>query len=320
MTATNEQKRWMLQRMILIRCLEKRIKSLYRAGELTGAVHLCIGQEAVAVAACAALRPDDYVTSTHRGHGHTVAKGLDLRKTMAELMGRESGHCRGRGGSMHIYDLSKGFLGGNGIVGGNIAVALGVAFAAQYRGTDQVTLCFFSDGATNQGVFAECLNMAALWKLPVVYLCENNQFAATTSVQKSTCTEDVAPRAAGYGIPWAVVDGNDALEVYAAVSEAVARARAGQGATFVECKTFRIEPHCGIIADQRNKDLIKLWSSKERDPLSRFQKRLMDEHAVTQDEVAAMETAAEEEIEAAVEFARRSPFPAPETVSQGWMD
>lgn len=315
---TDEQKVRMLERMILIRHLEERIKSLYGAGEITGAVHLYIGQEAIAVGACEALRDDDYVTSTHRSHGHTVGKGLDLKKTMAELMGRETGHCRGRGGSMHIFDVSKGFLGGNGIVGGGISIALGAAFTAKYRGTDQVALCFFGEGASNQGVLHECLNMTALWSLPVIYLCENNRYGATTPVEKSTCTQDIAPRAAAYGLPWAIADGNDVTDVYRVVSEAVARARAGGGTTFIECKTYRVEPHCGIIADERDKEEVRLWRSKERDPIARFEARLTDEKVLTQAQIQKMRAAAEQALDEAVAFARSSPFPAPETVGEGF--
>ena len=314
---TDEQRVRMLERMIMIRHLEKRIKRLYRAGEITGAIHLCIGQEAVAVGACEALREDDYVTSTHRSHGHTVGKGLDLKKTMAEIMGRETGHCRGRGGSMHVFDIGKGFLGGNGIVGGGIPIALGAAFAAKYRGTDQVALCFFSEGAANQGVLHECLNMTALWSLPVIYLCENNRYAATTPVERSTCTEDIAPRAAAYGLPWAIADGNDVTDVYRVVNEAVARARGGGGTTFIECKTYRVEPHCGIIADQRDKAEIDVWRSGENDPITRFEQRLMEDGTLTQAKIDSMYTEAEKELDDAAEFARRSPFPAPGTVGDG---
>jgi len=322
MTAlSDEQKVRMLERMITIRRLEQRIKQLYRGGEIAGAIHLYIGQEAVAAGACEALRSDDYVTSTHRSHGHTVGKGLDLKRTMAEIMGRETGYCRGRGGSMHIFDLEKGFLGGNGIVGGGIPIALGAAFAAHYRDTDQVAVCFFSEGASNQGVLYECLNMASLWTLPVVYLCENNRFAATTPVEKSTCTEDIAPRAAAYGLPWAVADGNDPADVYAAVSEAVGRARSGGGATVIECKTYRVEPHCGIIADQRDKEDVRRWKGEDKDPISRFEERLMGEGVLTQDQVEAMHARVELALDAAVEFARGSPLPAPEEVAEGfWTD
>ena len=311
----NDQRIRMLERMILIRRYEQRVKELYHAGDITGAIHLCIGQEAVAVGACAALRADDYVTSTHRSHGHTLAKGLDPKRTMAELMGREGGYCRGRGGSMHVFDLDRGFLGGNGIVGGGIALALGAAFSAQYRGTNQASLCFFSEGAANQGVLHECLNMAALWSLPVIYLCENNRYAATTPVAKSTCTEDIAPRAEPFGIPWAIVDGNDVIDVYRAVTQAVARARSGNGATFIECKTYRIEPHCGIIADQRDAGELEQWTGEDKDPITRYAGQLIAENALTADGLDDLRAQAERTLDEAVAFAKASPFPKPETAA-----
>lgn len=190
---TKEQKLKMLKRMVTIRRFEENVKQLYYTGEIVGAIHLYIGQEAIAVGACEALREDDYITSTHRPHGHCIAKVGDLKRTMAEMMGRKTGLSGGHGGSMHQFDKKTGFLGGNGIVGGGIPLALGAAFSAKYRGADQVTVCFFSEGASNQGVLHECLNMTALWKLPVVYLCENNCYAATTPVEKSICSKDIAP-------------------------------------------------------------------------------------------------------------------------------
>ena len=311
---SKEQKARMLKRMIAIRRFEERVKQLYRAGEITGAIHLYIGQEAVAVGACEALRDDDYVTSTHRPHGHCIAKVFELKRTMAEMMGRETGLSRGRGGSMHQFERSKGFLGGNGIVAGGIALALGAAFASRYRGTDQVTLCFFSEGGANQGVLHECLNMTALWKLPVIYICENNRYAATTPVEKSTCTEDIAPRAAAYGLPWSIADGNHVLDVHDKVSEAVARARAGEGTTFIECKTYRVEPHCGIIPDDRDKSEITLWRSKRKDAIARFEARLLKGRSFTKAQIAGIHAEVEQELDDAVEFARKSPFPAAETV------
>ena len=305
----------MYKMMLTIRRFEEEVKTLYRAGEIVGAIHLYIGQEAVAVGASEALRADDYTTSGHRSHGHTLAKHLDLNRTMAEMMGRVTGHSKGRGGSMHMFDVTKGFLGGNGIVGGGIALALGAAFSARYRGTDQVCLCFFSEGASNQGVLHECLNMAALWKLPIIYLCENNRYAATTPVEKSTCTEDVAPRAAGYGLPWAICDGNDVLDVYRAVTVAAARARRGEGCTFVEAKTYRVEPHCGIIPDARSKTEIRRWRNATNDPIERFRQTIPGKKWLTKRELAAVDQDVERELAAAIEFARNSPFPEPEHVA-----
>jgi len=309
-------KRKMLKRMLTIRRFEEEVKRLYRAGEITGAIHLYIGQEAVAVGATETLRDDDYTTSGHRPHGHTIAKGLDLKRVMAEMMGRETGVSRGRGGSMHMFGVEKGFLGGNGIVGGGIAIAAGAAFAARYRGTDQVALCFFSEGAANQGVLHECLNMAALWKLPLIYLCENNRYAATTPVEKSTCTEDIAPRAAAYGLPWAICDGNDVLDVHHTVSKAVAHARAGNGCTLIEAKTYRVEPHCGIIPDRRPKDEIDEWRSERLDPILRFEAALLHEKSFTAEEIQQVRDEVERELAEAIEFARSSPFPDPATAGE----
>lgn len=302
--------------MLTIRRFEERVKTLYRAGEIVGAIHLYIGQEAVAVGASEALREDDYATSGHRSHGHTLAKHLDVKKTMAEMMGRVTGLSQGRGGSMHMFDVSKGFLGGNGIVGGGIAIAAGAAFSARYRGTDQVALCFFSEGASNQGVLHECLNMAALWKLPLVYLCENNRYAATTPVEKSTCTVDIAPRAAAYGLPWAICDGNDVLDVHRTVGEAVTRARAGEGCTFVEAKTYRVEPHCGIIADNRDKTELRQWQDDEHDPINRFVRVLLDGTLLAPEDISDTEADVERELAEAVEFARASDYPTADGLGQ----
>ena len=304
----------MLKRMVCIRRFEEEVKRLYRADEITGAIHLYIGQEAIAVGACSALRDDDFVTSTHRPHGHCIAKVFDLPRTMAEMMGRETGLSHGRGGSMHQFDIEKGFLGGNGIVAGGIGIATGAAFSARYRGTDQVTVCFFSEGASNQGVLYECLNMASLWKLPIIYLCENNRWAATTPVEKSTATDDIAPRADAFGIPWAICDGNDVMDVYRAVTDAVSRARNDGEATFIEAKTYRVEPHCGIIPDQRPKVEIEDWRGGENDPILRFEAHLLGDRSITQQEIEQVRAEVEDELAEAIEFARSSPFPGPETV------
>jgi TPP-dependent pyruvate/acetoin dehydrogenase alpha subunit len=301
----------LLRTMARIRATEERILREYRAGAITGAIHLSIGQEGVAAGVCAALRDEDYLFSTHRGHGHAIAKGIDLNGMWAELMGRETGVCHGHGGSMHLFSPDKGLMGGNGIVGGGIPLALGSAFAAQYRGTDQVTIGFFSEGASNQGVFHESLNLAALWKLPVVYVCENNQYAATTPVSRSCANPDIAERAAPYGIPGVAVDGNDALAVLEATVKAVRRARAGEGPTLMEAKTYRVEPHCGIIADERAPGERELW--REHDPIDRLRK-LLREDGAQDGEIAAMEAEVARELERAVAFARAQPFPDPAAV------
>ena len=300
----------MLRRMLTIRRFEQEVKRLYRRGEITGAIHLYIGQEAVAVGTCSALRDTDLVTSTHRPHGHCIAKVWDIRRTMAEMMGRETGLSGGFGGSMHQFCREKGFLGGNGIVSGGVGIAAGAALSAQIRGTDQVTVCFFSDGAANQGVIHECLNIAALWKLPLVLICENNRYAATTPVRKSTCTENIAPRAEAYNLPWKICDGNDVLDVRRTVEKAVRRARQGRGTSLLEAKTYRAEPHCGIIADQRDPDELARWRSQEYDPILRFEKRLQKENVLSEEDIRNLHQTVENDLREAVEFARRSPLPS----------
>jgi pyruvate dehydrogenase E1 component alpha subunit len=238
---------------------------------------------------------------------------LDLKMMMAEMMGRETGVSRGRGGSMHQFDISLGFLGGNGIVGGGIALATGAAFSAKYRKTDRVAACFFSEGGANQGVLFESLNMASLWKLPVIFVCENNRYAATTPVEKSVCSKDIAPRAEPFGVPWSIADGNDVLDVYRHVREAVSRAREGEGATFIEFKTYRIEPHCGIIADGRDKSEVELWRGAQKDPIARFENLLLTGSVLTDGEISLIRQEVENELDEAIDFARKSPFPPPET-------
>ncbi len=299
----------LLRKMMLIRHAEERILKEYRLGTVIGAIHLSIGQEATAVGVCAALQADDYVLSTHRGHGHAIAKGCDLERMMAELMGKDTGLCRGHGGSMHLCEPEVGFMGGNGIVGGGIPLALGPAFAAQYRGTPQVTVGFFSEGASNQGTFHESMNLASLWKLPVVYVCENNCYAATTPVALSCAGPGIAQRAAGYGVPGEAVDGNDVLEVLAAAERAVDRARGGEGPSLLECQTYRIEPHCGIIPDQRPPGERESW--QERDPIQVLSQRLIREGIIDARKLRHMEAEIEDELQKAVDFAMAGPLPDP---------
>ena len=297
--------------MLLIRRFEEKVKELYHDGRIVGAIHLYIGQEAVAVGVCQALKKQDYVFSTHRGHGHAIAMGCDLGRMMTELMGRETGLSRGHGGSMHLFDPARGLMGGNGIVGGGIPLALGAAFSAQYRGTDQVAVTFFSDGAANQGVFAESLNLAALFQLPVIFVCENNRYAATTPVKLSCARESIAERAEAYGVPAATVDGNDVLLVREAAANAVRRARGGEGPFFMECKTYRVEPHCGIIPDDREKGEREAWRTK--DPVALFRGKLLAEKGMTAAAIEAMEKVIAGQLEKAVEFAEQSPWPDPES-------
>jgi TPP-dependent pyruvate/acetoin dehydrogenase alpha subunit len=319
----------MLRLMYRIRCFENGVKAMYEwrahfgrretaaddydaesRGLIGGAVHLCIGQEAVAVGTCAALGKDDYVVSSHRGHGHAIAKGVDVKRIMAELMGRDTGCCHGYGGSMHLFSRERSLLGGNGIIGAGIPIAMGAAFAAKYRGTRQVAVGFFSDGATNQGTFHESLNMAALWELPVIYVCENNLHAFTTPAEIALAIPDVSARASAYGIPGHVVDGMDVLKVYDAVCEAAARARDGQGPTLLECKTFRFERHCGASAGHEDPKQLEAWLPQ--DPIRRFERQLIEAQAVSAEEQGAMKAEMEREIQDAVAFGKRSPFPSVE--------
>ncbi len=295
--------------MRIIRGFDERGIAEFQRGRIRGYFHPYIGQEAIAAGACAALRREDYITSTHRGHGHTIAKGADLGRMMAELFGRVDGYSRGRGGSMHIADRSHGNLGANGIVGGGIPLATGAALGAKLEGTDRVVVCFFGDGAANNGVFAESLNMAAVYRLPVIYLLENNCWAAATHVTETACTE-LSERARGYGLPGVQVFGNDAIAVYETVRDAVVRARAGEGPTLVEARTHRIlGHHVNDAAEYMDIDEVNVW--RERDPLSLIADRCQD-IGIGQDEIAAIDREVADAIERAVVFAENSPEPAPE--------
>jgi acetoin:2,6-dichlorophenolindophenol oxidoreductase subunit alpha len=313
----------MLRRMQLIRQFELAMQDLFRqkalAGDFLGALHSYEGQEAVAVGVCTDLRRDDYVFSTHRGHGHAIAKGLDLRAMVAELLGKESGCSRGRGGSMHLFDASIGLMGGNGVVGGGLPLALGTALSAVYRGTDQVTVCFFGEGAVSQGSFHESLNMAALEKYPILYVCENNLYAATTYVSKNSPLPDVAGRAAAYGIPGVIVDGNDVLAVRQSAAAAIALARSGQGPTLLECKTYRHRPHCMVIPEHRPTEELQRW--KARDPIDLFEARLVADSVATRDQLDQLRAEVAAELQEAIQLGRNSPYPDPATVAEGfWAD
>ena len=274
----------------------------YRRGLIRGYLHPYIGEEAVAAGACAALRDDDYIVSTHRGHGHCISKGADLGRMMAEIMGKAAGYCKGRGGSMHIADRQFNNLGANGIVGGGIPIATGAAMGIRVRGTDQVVVAFFSDGASNNGVFPESLNLAGIYALPVVYLLENNGYAVSTPIECSTGCCDLAGRGPAYGVPGACVDGNDAVAVYRTTLAAVARARRGEGPTLIEAKTFRHGGHHvndpGLYMDP---EVLAAW--KARDPL------LLMRAAIGEERAAAIDAAVDAELRAAVEFAVASPEP-----------
>ncbi len=303
----------LLRQMVLIRRFEERALELRTADRIHGVVHPYIGQEAIAVGVCANLRPTDRIVSNHRGHGHCVAKGADIRRMMAELFGRRDGYCKGKGGSMHIADFDVGMLGANGIVGGGLPITAGAGLAAQLEGGDGVAVGFFGDGATGEGPFHESLNIAALWKLPILWVCENNQYAADTPVESALAARDVANLAAGYAMPGEIVDGNDVLAVYAAARSAVARARAGEGPTLLECKTWRRRMHAfrDVVApDRRPAELIAHWEA--RDPIDTFERRLTEGGILTADQIADIKHSIEADLDDAVAFAEASPFPAPE--------
>jgi TPP-dependent pyruvate/acetoin dehydrogenase alpha subunit len=303
----------MLRSMQTIRRFEERASDDYRSGAIYGAVHCYIGEEAVAVGICAALNADDQIISTHRGHGHCIAKGADLQRMMAELYGRQTGYCKGKGGSMHIADFSIGMLGANGIVAGGIPIVTGAGLAAQLEGKSRVAVSFFGDGASNAGPFHESINIAAKWKLPMLYVCENNLWSATTPAADTLAHIDVAARAAGYGIPGVIVDGNDVLAVYAAAEAAVDRARAGDGPTLIECKTYRWRGHTERIedVDPRPPEEIEAW--RRKDPIQRLVTSLQEQALLSDEGWQKMDEEILAAIEQAVRFAADSPFPDPAT-------
>jgi pyruvate dehydrogenase E1 component alpha subunit len=305
-----EQLHGFLRQMHLIRLFEQQAEQLYIRGMIHGTMHLSIGQEASAVGACAALEPKDYILSTHRGHGHCIAKGARIELMMAEFMGKETGYCRGRGGSMHIADVEGGNLGANGIVAGGIPIATGVGLSLKMRRDPRICLTFFGDGAANEGAFHEALNMAAIWNLPVVFFCENNTYAMSMHVQRAFPIANIADRAAAYGFPGVTVDGNDFFAVHAAAREAVARARSGGGPTLIEAKTYRWRGHSKSDRNlYRTQQEIEEW--KQRDPITRLQNRLLELELLNEAEITAIQAEASAAIEAAVEFARNSPDPDP---------
>jgi len=306
----------MFRKMLEIRDFEEKAEELFALGKVHGTMHLSVGQEGSAVGAVSALRPDDWMTSTHRGHGHCIAKNGDLKLMMAEFLGKETGYCRGRGGSMHIADVEGGNLGATGVVGGGLATAVGAALSCKMGGVDQITLCFFGDGAVNMGIFHESLNLAAIWTLPVVFVCENNQYAMSMSVEKALPIQDIADRACAYDIPGVVVDGNDVLAVHDAVAEAVERARAGEGPTLVECKTYRWRGHSKSDAQRyRTREEVETW--KEKDPIARFRAYLLKKGVLSEDDAQQIEKEAHELIEEAVAFAEYSPEPRVEEIAEG---
>ncbi len=311
MTVESKRLIWMFRQMTRIRAFEEKAMALFQAGELPGFLHSQLGQEAVPVGACAALREDDYITSTHRGHGDVIAKGARLDRMMAELYGKKTGYCQGKGGSMHIADFSLGIMGANGIVGGSIPIANGVALSAKMRGTDQVVVCFFGDGASNQGSFHEALNMASVWDLPVIFVCQNNLYAESTPQAVHQKIRDVSDRAGAYEMPGVSVDGNDAVAVYEVVREAVARARDGLGPTLVEAKTYRWLGHyVGDPGVYRPPEEVTEWRARE--PLGRLRSRLIETGILGEEEAQRIEAEVAQELEEAVTFGRQSPDPDPD--------
>ncbi len=316
MDLTNEQLLDMLQRMWQIRYFEQAVIDLFKRGLITGSTHVSLGEEGTAVGACAALEETDYITSTHRGHGHCIAKGGALRPMMAELLGKAEGYCCGKGGSMHIADLDLGILGANGIVGGGLTLAVGAALSCQYLGNGRVTLCFFGDGAINQGGFYEGANLASIWKLPLIYFCENNQYALSTPLAQNVAVTDLAERAAGLGFPGVSVDGNDVLAVYEAVKAAARRARAGEGPTLINAVTYRWEGHViGDAQPYRTRDEVEEW--KKKDPIARFERELIARGALTEAQARQIEDKARLDVEDAVEFARSASEPTVECLYDG---
>ena len=304
--------------MITIRRFEETIRDLFFQGEIPGFVHVSIGEEAVPTGVCAALGASDYITTTHRGHGHMLAKGGELQPMMAEIFGRRTGYCKGKGGSMHIVSYKLGILGANGIVGGNIPIATGAALASSFRNHEAVAVCFFGDGASNEGTFHESLNLAGLWKLPVIYVCQNNAYAEFTPTAESTSVKDIAVRAAGYNMPGVIVDGNDVLAVLATAQEAVTRARRGEGPTLIEAKTYRWEGHVvgeqAFVGEYRNPDEVE--AAKQRCPIERYGAHLQSTGVATATDLEAIRTAVQVDLDAAVAFARSSPFPDPTEAEQ----
>lgn len=300
--------------MVRIRRFEELTTELFQAGQVKGTAHSYIGEEAIAAGTCANLRPDDYIGSYHRGHGHCIAKGADVSKMMAELMGRETGYCGGLGGSMHIANMELNILGANGIVGAAMPLGTGAALAVKLRGGDQVVISFFGDGAANQGIFHESLNLASVWKLPIVFICENNQYALSTSYKASTSVANIAERAVAYGIPGQTIDGNDSVEVYREVGEAIARARAGKGPSLIEALTWRWGQHSmrSAIRDPRTREEMDHWIA--RDPIKLLEERVMKEQSLPAPRIKSIQETVQAELDKAVQFAKESPEPSVEAM------
>jgi acetoin:2,6-dichlorophenolindophenol oxidoreductase subunit alpha len=301
----------LLRNMQLIRAFEEQVRSLFFGGMIPGLVHLCAGQEAVAVGVCSQLRTSDKIASNHRGHGHCLAKGADVRRLMAEIMGRRPGYGLGRGGSLHIFDAANGNLGTNGIVGGGIPLAVGAALSAKRNGRGDVAVCFFGDGALNQGLLFEAMNMAAIWRLPVVFVCENNGYGEFTASEDVTAGHDPKARGAVFDIPSEAVDGMDVLAVREAARRAISGARTGEGPSFLVCTTYRYGGHhAGDKQEYKDSAEVEAW--RQKDPIERFGRQLRDENLITSKMIAELKQAVETEVRGAVDFARAAAMPEPQ--------
>lgn len=310
----NQDLKKMLYDMILIRKFEETLKQLYQQGKIHGTMHLCIGQEATAVGACFPLNNEDKITSTHRGHGHSIAKGTDVNKMVAELLGKVTGHCKGKGGSMHIADMTVGNLGANGIVAAGLPLGVGAALTSKMKELGYVVLCFFGDGATNEGAFHESLNLASIWKLPIIFFCENNLYGMSGSIKEMTNIESIAVRGSSYGIPSETINGNNILEVIKATQAAVERAKQGMGPTLIEAETYRWEGHSRSDARKyRTREEEKEWK-KAKDPIEAFKEILVSNNVINENEFIGLNEKAQNQMEEAVEYAENSDDPSLDTL------
>lgn len=302
----------MYKKMLHVRYFEDKVAYFFSLGMVHGTAHLYVGEEATGIGACAALSEEDLITSTHRGHGHCIGKGIDLNMMMAEFLGKETGYCKGRGGSMHIADLSRGNLGANGVVGGGIPIAVGAGLTTKMKNLDRIVLCFFGDGATNQGIFHESLNLASIWKLPIVFLCENNQYGMSMNWRKAVSVDDIAERGTSYGIGSKTIDGNDIFVVYEAVREAKEMVKKN-GPFLLVCNTYRILGHSKSDANlYRTKEEIRRW--QEKCPIKNMRRVLEEKALFTSAQLDKIESEAKEDIEAAVRYAQESSFPSIDTI------
>ncbi|WP_429983520.1 thiamine pyrophosphate-dependent dehydrogenase E1 component subunit alpha [Lysinibacillus pakistanensis] len=310
----NQDLKKMLYDMILIRKFEETLKQLYQQGKIHGTMHLCIGQEATAVGACFPLNNEDKITSTHRGHGHSIAKGTDVNKMVAELLGKVTGHCKGKGGSMHIADMTVGNLGANGIVAAGLPLGVGAALTSKMKELGYVVLCFFGDGATNEGAFHESLNLASIWKLPIIFFCENNLYGMSGSIKEMTNIESIAVRGSSYGIPSETINGNNILEVIKATQDAVERAKQGMGPTLIEAETYRWEGHSRSDARKyRTREEEKEWK-KAKDPIEAFKEILVSNNVINENEFIELNEKAQNQMKEAVEYAENSDDPSLDTL------